>query len=211
MEVVGELSCAGETHRLLATEDGLRLLDHEDERSQVFDVLAGGSPCHEAQSAWNRRLHRDPDRDGKPNFDFVEELIPDREDTEWYEEYLKTKASHGALLLAHMSATLARPDVDESEAERLRVVVRSSQDSTQLLRLPENLRITLALLWVDRSLEAGLVRDQERRRRLRASVDACWASFFAEGAPSVSARRALTWDLRPHRWPTRLWPAPTDQ
>lgn len=176
LEVLGEIACSGETHRLLATRDGLRLLDHEDERSQVFDVLSGGTPCTDVRAAWHRLLERhvgSPVED-KLYLGFVETLMPDREFSDWYDEHLETARGLAGRF--------------------------GDSDNPLLLSLPESLRYALALQFLDRTLAAGGVRDHARAERLRAAVQACRQSFAANGEPAPADRRRLVWDIREHRW-----------
>jgi hypothetical protein len=176
LEVLGRVECAGFSHRLLVADEGLRLLDHEDERSQVLDALSGDAPCLKVRRAWHRLLdrHVGSDRDDKLYLGIVETLMPDREFSDWYDEHLLT-ALVGASRFGN-------------------------DDTALLLSLPEALRYALALQFVERTLAAGGIRDADRAQRLRVAVEACWASFVADGEPAPADRRRLVWDIRAHRW-----------
>lgn len=177
MEVLGDIACGGESHRLLVTDDGLRLLDHEHEEAKVFDVLTGGSECTQMAAAWQRLLdrHVGSAREDKLYLGIVETLMPDREFPDWYEDHLRMISQHPGRV--------------------------GASSTPLLLTLPEPLRCALALQFVERTLDAGGIRDAARAARLRESVGECWDSFAAQGEPSPSARRRLVWDIRPHRWP----------
>ncbi len=204
VEVIGTIACGGEPHRLQATSDGLRLLDHEDERQRILDALAGSSACHEVQAAWDRFLHRfdNPSRDTQ-RLDYVEGLIPDPEFVEWYEEHYRKRLESADRLAAHLASSLAAPDLDPDWAATLQSQRQSVQDTRPLLELPPNLRTSLALQWVERVLDLGELKDRDRAQRLRTAVVDCWSSFATTGSPSPEAHRALVWDLRPHRWPAK--------
>lgn len=200
MEVLGQIPCGGESHRLLVVDKGLRLLDHEDEKAQVFDALTGGSACHEAAAAWTRLVHRydDGEHDGKPYFAFVDALMPDHDDEDWYvthREDTMNKADQLDSAIAGLRA--AGTDAD---LVALAEVAAASRDSKPLLELPEKLRNALALIWVGHAVDIGAVRDPARARRLRRAVAGCWVSLSGDGVPSAQARRRLVWDVRAHRW-----------
>jgi len=204
LEVIGTIACGGEAHRLQATDDGLRLLDHEDERQRILDALAGTSGCHEIQAAWDRFLHRfDNQSRDTQRLDYVEWLIPDPEFVEWYEDHYRKQLASADRIAAHLASALAAPDVDAERAATLRSQRQSVQDTRPLSKLPPNLRTSLALQWIEHVLDFGEISDSGREQRLRRAVAACWSSFAADGAPAPEAHRALVWDLRPHRWPAK--------
>ena len=100
-EVSGTIACSDQTHRLLSTGDGLRLLDHEDERDHVFLALGGTSACHDLSAAWDRLLNSyvamPPDR--QLRLLWVETLMPEQEFPDWHRDH-QVKVIEGAARLA---------------------------------------------------------------------------------------------------------------
>lgn len=205
VEVIETIDCAGEPHRVQATSDGLRLLDHEEERRRVFDVLAGASGCQNIRTSWDRLLHRfeDPNLDNEHSLRYIEVFIPNPESPSQYDERQRQTLMASAKIAAHAYSALAQPDCDPEEAVEMRSLLAAAQDTGPLLGLPPNLRTSLALQYVERALDAGVVSDRARAQRLRAAVADCWRSFAAAGALEPAAHRALMSSLRQGRWRRR--------
>jgi hypothetical protein len=205
VEVVGTIDCGGETHRLQATSEGLRLLDHEDERQRILDALAGTSGCQQIQAAWCRLVHRydDAERDDRRDFAFAESLIPDREFADWYDEHRASTIASADRLAGTLESVLAQQQLTAHNRAELLANRSAAHDARPLLELPALLRTALALQWIQRTLDTGGIRDGDRAQRLARGVDACWESIAAHGEPSQRARAALAWDIRAHRWPAR--------
>lgn len=192
MEVSGTIDCCGFPHRLVAAGDRLRLPDHEDEKSQVFDALVGTSTCHEVAAAWHRLVHRfDPPRPHRISLDFIGVLMPDYENPEEYDLSLYANRLANDSLQAMIGRNQAQhqhlPHENRRQLESQRQI---AQDVGPLLSLPEDLRIVLALTWVDHCMAIGAVPHRKLPIITKASAD-CWKTFATRGAPSPGARRRL--------------------